>query len=170
MYLSRQERDRLVMTRRGRTVMTTLKRVVDEDVGGEEVVVDVDEAVDEVVPLEGEAVEEEEFRNLFRRPWESVLWKDTTRCISTSLSSSRFCGSRYTTPVHTNLEMESMMKDICEGRRTKNDVVHESIEKYREVFTKANREVNVLVDVRLLVKANPDLSAIPAGGKLNTNN
>src|ERR1700737_4625971 len=77
MCLSRHERDKLVMTmRRGRTVMTTLKRVVDEDedVGGEEVVVDVEdveEAVDEVVPLEGEAVEEEAFRNLFRRPWES---------------------------------------------------------------------------------------------------
>jgi hypothetical protein len=39
------------------------------------------------------------------------------------------------------------MKDICEGRRTKNDVVHQSIEMYREVFMKANREVNVLIQV-----------------------
>jgi len=39
------------------------------------------------------------------------------------------------------------MKDICEGRRTKNDVVHESIAMYREVFVKANREVNALVEV-----------------------
>ena len=39
------------------------------------------------------------------------------------------------------------MKDICEGRRTKNDVVQESIEMYREVFVKANREVNMLVHV-----------------------
>jgi hypothetical protein len=39
------------------------------------------------------------------------------------------------------------MKDICEGRRTRNDVVHESICRYREVFMKANREVNVLVEV-----------------------
>jgi DNA topoisomerase III len=39
------------------------------------------------------------------------------------------------------------MKDICEGRRTKNDVVQQSIEKYQEVFIKANREVNVLVQV-----------------------
>jgi DNA topoisomerase III len=43
--------------------------------------------------------------------------------------------------------MEAMMKDICEGRRTRHDVVHESLEMYREVFTKANREVNVLVAV-----------------------
>jgi hypothetical protein len=45
--------------------------------------------------------------------------------------------------------MEAMMKDICEGRRTKNDVVQESINMYREVFMKANREVNVLVEVDL---------------------
>ena len=38
------------------------------------------------------------------------------------------------------------MKDICEGRRSKNDVVHESIGMYREVFMKANREVNVLIE------------------------
>jgi hypothetical protein len=46
--------------------------------------------------------------------------------------------------------MEAMMKDICEGRRTKNDVVLETVAMYREVFMKANREVNVLVQVRLL--------------------
>jgi DNA topoisomerase-3 len=49
-----------------------------------------------------------------------------------------------------NCQMEVMMKDICEGRRTKHDVVHESLEMYREVFTKANREVNVLVAVHPL--------------------
>lgn len=41
------------------------------------------------------------------------------------------------------------MKDICEGRRTKNDVVHESIQMYREVFVKANRDVNVLIQVQI---------------------
>jgi hypothetical protein len=59
-----------------------------------------------------------------------------------------------------------MMKDICEGRRTKNDVVHESIEMYREVFMKANREVNVLIAVFLVRILTPGMSAIPAGGKL----
>ena len=39
------------------------------------------------------------------------------------------------------------MKDICEGRRSKNDVVQESLGMYREVFMKANREANVLVEV-----------------------
>jgi DNA topoisomerase-3 len=43
--------------------------------------------------------------------------------------------------------MESKMKDICEGRRTKDEVVQESIMMYREVFMKANREINVLVEV-----------------------
>ena len=43
--------------------------------------------------------------------------------------------------------MEAMMKDICEGRRTKNDVVEESLRMYREVFIKANREIDVLVQV-----------------------
>ena len=39
------------------------------------------------------------------------------------------------------------MKDVCEGRKTKNEVVHESIQMYREVFGKANQEVNLLVEV-----------------------
>jgi len=43
--------------------------------------------------------------------------------------------------------MEAMMKDICEGRRTKNDVVQENIAMYQQVFMKANREANVLVEV-----------------------
>ena len=44
------------------------------------------------------------------------------------------------------------MKDICEGRRTKNDVVHESLQMYQHVFTKANREVGVLLDVPPIYK------------------
>jgi len=39
------------------------------------------------------------------------------------------------------------MKDICEGRRTKNDVVQESLHMYQEVFMKANRDVRVLIEV-----------------------
>jgi hypothetical protein len=61
------------------------------------------------------------------------------------------------------MQMEAMMKDICEGRRTKNDVVYESIGMYREVFMKANREVNVLVEVGLVrPKLTSGMSAIPA--------
>jgi hypothetical protein len=63
--------------------------------------------------------------------------------------------------------MEAKMKDICEGRRTKNDVVQESLVMYREVFMKANREVNVLVEVYLLEShLISGMSAIPTGGKL----
>ena len=39
------------------------------------------------------------------------------------------------------------MKDICEGRRTKNDVIQESLHMYQEVFMKANRDVGVLIEV-----------------------
>ena len=61
-------------------------------------------------------------------------------------------------------QMEAMMKDICEGRRTKNDVVQESLRMYREVFIKANREVEVLVQVNYSQsKLTPDVSKIPTG-------
>lgn len=60
------------------------------------------------------------------------------------------------------------MKDICEGRRTRNDVVHESIGMYREVFMKANREVNVLVEVAVLyLKLISGVPAASARRKLN---
>lgn len=39
------------------------------------------------------------------------------------------------------------MKDICEGRRTKNDVVYESLQMHQEVFRKANNRVDDLLDV-----------------------
>jgi DNA topoisomerase III len=41
-------------------------------------------------------------------------------------------------------EIELKMKAICEGRKTKADVVHESIEEYREVFCKTQRNIGVL--------------------------
>jgi DNA topoisomerase III len=53
--------------------------------------------------------------------------------------------------------MESRMKDICEGRRTKDEVVQESIMMYREVFMKANREINVLVEVLVIFYREADL-------------
>lgn len=54
------------------------------------------------------------------------------------------------------------MKDICEGRRTKDEVVQESIMMYREVFMKANREINVLVEVLVIFycEAHLDMSTI----------
>ncbi len=41
-------------------------------------------------------------------------------------------------------EMELKMKAICEGRKTRTQVVQESLEQYREVFVKTQREINVL--------------------------
>ena len=41
-------------------------------------------------------------------------------------------------------EMELKMKAICEGRKSRNEVVQESLDQYREVFVKTNREINIL--------------------------
>lgn len=46
-------------------------------------------------------------------------------------------------------EMEEKMKKICEGTMTRRDVVHASLEQYREMFIKASRQVNVLQSVSL---------------------
>lgn len=41
-------------------------------------------------------------------------------------------------------EMELKMKAICEGRKTKNEVVDESLTQYREVFIKTQRDIDAL--------------------------
>ena len=41
-------------------------------------------------------------------------------------------------------EIELKMKAICEGLKTKAEVVHESIDEYREVFCRAQRNIGVL--------------------------
>lgn len=41
-------------------------------------------------------------------------------------------------------EMELKMKAICEGRQTRMDVVQESLDQYRDVFVKTQRDIDVL--------------------------
>ncbi|KAI9703604.1 MAG: DNA topoisomerase [Candelina mexicana] len=41
-------------------------------------------------------------------------------------------------------EMELKMKEICAGVKTRNDVVQESLEQYREVFVKTSQQIEVL--------------------------
>lgn len=41
-------------------------------------------------------------------------------------------------------EMEIKMKAICEGRKSRTEVVHESLDQYREVFIKTEREIDAL--------------------------
>ncbi|KAK5100556.1 DNA topoisomerase [Lithohypha guttulata] len=41
-------------------------------------------------------------------------------------------------------EMELKMKAICEGRKSRREVVDESLEQYREVFVKTQREIDAL--------------------------
>ena len=41
-------------------------------------------------------------------------------------------------------EMELKMKAICEGRKSKTEVVQESLEEYREVFVKTQRDISIL--------------------------
>ncbi|KAK7893753.1 DNA topoisomerase [Exophiala xenobiotica] len=43
-------------------------------------------------------------------------------------------------------EMELKMKAICEGRRSRSDVVQESLDQYREVFIKTNQQIRTLKD------------------------
>ncbi|KAF1985294.1 prokaryotic type I DNA topoisomerase [Aulographum hederae CBS 113979] len=46
-------------------------------------------------------------------------------------------------------EFELQMRAICEGRSTKNDVVHQELEQYQEVFVKTSQQMGVLKAVRL---------------------
>lgn len=41
-------------------------------------------------------------------------------------------------------EMEVKMKAICEGRKSRTEVVQESLEQYREVFVKTQRDIQIL--------------------------
>lgn len=43
-------------------------------------------------------------------------------------------------------EMELKMKAICEGRRSRSDVVQESLDQYREVFIKTSQQISTLKD------------------------
>jgi DNA topoisomerase III len=40
--------------------------------------------------------------------------------------------------------MELKMKAICEGRKTKNEVIHETIEQYRDVYVRTQRHLSAL--------------------------
>ena len=41
-------------------------------------------------------------------------------------------------------EMEIKMKEICSGRKSRNDMVHETLEQYREAFVRTQQQVEVL--------------------------
>lgn len=47
-------------------------------------------------------------------------------------------------------QMELQMKAICEGSKTKTEVVQQSLEQYREVFARATQQISVLKSVRTL--------------------
>ena len=46
-----------------------------------------------------------------------------------------------------HLQMELQMKAICDGTRTRNDVVHSNIEQYREVYVRVVQQIDVLKTV-----------------------
>ena len=46
-------------------------------------------------------------------------------------------------------EMEIKMKEICAGRKSRNDMVHETLEQYREAFVRTQQQVEVLKRVGL---------------------
>lgn len=41
-------------------------------------------------------------------------------------------------------QMEQQMRAICAGSTTKNDVVHQSLEQYREVYVRATAQIHHL--------------------------
>lgn len=41
------------------------------------------------------------------------------------------------------------MKQICDGLKSKNDMINETLDEYREMFIKTKQSFNVLTDVRL---------------------
>ena len=41
-------------------------------------------------------------------------------------------------------EMETRMKEICQGTKTRNDFVQETLEQYRDAFVRCNQQVEVL--------------------------
>jgi DNA topoisomerase-3 len=43
--------------------------------------------------------------------------------------------------------MELQMKAICEGRASRDDVVRQSIEQYRAVYTRTREQMSVLKEV-----------------------
>jgi DNA topoisomerase-3 len=49
-------------------------------------------------------------------------------------------------------EMEIKMKEICAGRKSRNDMVHETLEQYRAAFVRTQQQVEVLKAVSLLKK------------------
>lgn len=48
----------------------------------------------------------------------------------------------------TSKQMEIKMKAICDGQSTKMQVVHESLNMYREVFVRTTQQMDVLRTVR----------------------
>jgi hypothetical protein len=58
--------------------------------------------------------------------------------------------------------MEEKMKKICEGTTTKNDVVHECIEQYRDMFIRASQQTDVLQSVSIPAFFSPTGSAMDA--------
>jgi DNA topoisomerase-3 len=40
--------------------------------------------------------------------------------------------------------MEMKMKEICAGTKTRGDVVHESLDMYRDVYIRTRRGINIL--------------------------
>lgn len=47
------------------------------------------------------------------------------------------------------------MVEVCEGTKSKNDMLEQSIEQYKEVFIRAKNEFNKIVDVSAAPSALP---------------
>lgn len=69
---------------------------------------------------------------------------------------------------HLRAETEVRMSAICDGERTKNDVLQETVDEYREVFLKSKQNLGLLINtVREYIEGNGN--AAPAEGVVGHN-
>lgn len=48
--------------------------------------------------------------------------------------------------------MENKMRAICAGTTTKGDVIHQSLDMYRDVYIRTRRGINILKAVSVIVE------------------
>ena len=61
-------------------------------------------------------------------------------------------------------QMETKMKEICAGSKTRGDVVHESLDMYRDVYIRTRRGINILKAVSSITQKSNDEHMLMNGG------
>jgi hypothetical protein len=97
------------------------------------------------------------FKSSSRQLWELLWWRATRTWASKPVWPSRFYARRlvlkpfcWDSAVLTSIQMELRMKDICEGRKNKLEVVQESLDQYRDVYLRVQQKLPVLHAVSIV--------------------